>query len=382
MSTAVAEMHDQNEQIGQNASMVLVQPNRLPALPEPAPDPLPVAHVACGKLSAALATARDRCKMATKDKTNEFHKYRYASADEIILTAKEALADTGLAIIPQRQKMTVIGAGNQSSYALDRTIFLSHSSGEYVPLTLEGWPVILERGKTLDKAFATALTTSMSYLLRDLLQMPRGDEQDMNARHDAPVKEKPAAKPAEPPVAPPVTDPQSPAILRNDLGKLIRDVAKAKDMEPDYVFQKLRDTLFHKFPDLPETTSGWEKPELLYAIDSLKRSMDKPAPVKPREPGIDEDEQRSDPSATGAAMPTQAAPRSANEQGQKLPQAFAANLLTMLADCGQTWPKAKDKALEWAGYSLRPEMDLRSLSLDEAGKLREWAEKKKATKAA
>src|SRR5262245_45471777 len=149
---------------------------------EPAPSaPTPTA---CPNLSAALAAARDRCRSAAKDKTNSFHKYAYASADEVIAVANDALAGTGLAIIPQLQELTTVGTGSVACFALNRTVFLSHSSGEFVPLTVRGWPVIPDKGRPIDKAFAVALTSSLAYLLRDLLQMPRGDEHDMNTRDD------------------------------------------------------------------------------------------------------------------------------------------------------------------------------------------------------
>jgi hypothetical protein len=64
--------------------------------------------------------------------------------------------------------------------------------------------VVPERGRPLDKAFAVALTTSLSYLLRDLLQMPRGDEADMNARNDLPQEQHRPAKPQAEPVVSPV----------------------------------------------------------------------------------------------------------------------------------------------------------------------------------
>lgn len=171
------------------------------ALPQPdsrlvanmPPVELAPVSVACAKLSEAVGLARDRCKAAAKDGWNDYHKYKYASADEVIQTAKNAMDGTGLAIIPQSQELTVVGSGNAAIYALNRTIFLSHSSGEYVPLTIRGWPVIPERGRPLDKAFAVALTTSLSYLLRDLLQMPREDGTDMNQRDDR------KAEPARPP---------------------------------------------------------------------------------------------------------------------------------------------------------------------------------------
>lgn len=150
----------------------------------------------CPSLSQALAGARDRCKMAVKDKRNDYHKYSYASADEIIATASEALAGSGLAIIPESQELVTVGSGTTSVFALNRTVLISHASGEYVPLRINGWPVIPERGRPLDKAFAIALTSSLSYMLRDLLQMPRGDSADMNARVDnEPPQKEPEHKP-------------------------------------------------------------------------------------------------------------------------------------------------------------------------------------------
>lgn len=169
------------------ARQVAPIPDRPADLAQPAP------QVACPHLSAALALARDRCEMAVKDKRNEYHKFNYASADEVITVGKAALKGTELAIIPQLQELTTVGSGNATIYALNRTIFLSHSSGEFVPLHIHGWPVIPDKGRPLDKAFAVALTSSLAYLLRDLLQMPRGDEADMNTRDD---RDKAAPRPA------------------------------------------------------------------------------------------------------------------------------------------------------------------------------------------
>lgn len=140
---------------------------------------------ACPKLSEALAAARDRCKAATKDSENAFHHYKYASADEVISTACEALRGSGLALIPVGEELTIVQAGARTFYALNRSLVLSHSSGEFTPLEVRGWPVIEERGRPLDKAYAVALTTSLAYKLRDLLQMPRGEQfGEMDQRDD------------------------------------------------------------------------------------------------------------------------------------------------------------------------------------------------------
>jgi hypothetical protein len=151
----------------------------------------------CPKLSEALAAARDRCKTAVKDSKNTHHGYKYASADEVIATASEAMQSSGLALLPLREELVVLAAGNSACYALNRVLVLTHSSGEYTPLEIRGWPVVPDRGRPLDKAYAIALTSSLAYKLRDLLQMPRGDEHD-----DVAAQNDTATPPPPPPDAP------------------------------------------------------------------------------------------------------------------------------------------------------------------------------------
>lgn len=137
------------------------------------------------EIAAALASARDKCLAAEKDSLNKYHNYRYASAESVISAAKEALCGSGLTIIPQRHKLKTQGSGNQAVYFLDRWLVLAHASGDSIPLVIEDWPVIPDKGRPLDKALAIALTSSIAYLLRDLLQMPRVDpDEDMPARED------------------------------------------------------------------------------------------------------------------------------------------------------------------------------------------------------
>lgn len=190
----------------------------------------------CPELSKAVATARDHCKMAAKDGWNDYHKFKYSTADGVIETAKEALAFTGVAIIPHKQKMSILMVGNTAIYALDRTWLLCHSSGECVPMVLEGWPVIPEKGRPLDKALAVALTTSLSYLLRDLLQMPRGDEAEMNARDDRPKQQAPAKPaPAQTTEQRKNASAEKPdrSYLRNELFSLLEQISELEDVHVD-----------------------------------------------------------------------------------------------------------------------------------------------------
>lgn len=160
--------------------IVPAAPPQALVIPPPGARPAPVGATACPGLAKALAAARDRCKAAAKDARNDFHKYDYASADNVIAVATEALEGSGLALIPAREELVAVG----STYALNRLLFLAHASGEFVPLETLGWPVVPDKGRPLDKAFAVALTSSLAYKLRDLLQIPRGTEDDMSARDD------------------------------------------------------------------------------------------------------------------------------------------------------------------------------------------------------
>lgn len=274
-----------NELAEIDRDVVLVQAERRPPMPVTEDRPLAVAQHACPKLSEALALARDRCKAAVKGNRNTHHNFDYASADEVIAVARAAMAESGIAIIPQKHKLTVEGHDKFAFHSLERVFVLSHSSGEFTVIELN-WPVIPGTGRPLDKALATALTSSLAYWLRDLLQMPRGDDTDMSARDDTKAKAAPKPTPAPAPAE------KSPAILRNDLGRLIREVAKAKGVESDIAYANLRKYMLPKFPDLAETTSAWDDEQLKYGLKALnitltKAAMEKALPEPAREPGMD-----------------------------------------------------------------------------------------------
>ncbi len=133
-------------------------------------------------LFAALALAQDRVKGAALDGTNDFHKYDYASTESILAAAKNACLGLGLSVRPKSNHMRKEG----EQYVVKRVVALAHSSGEEDVSEIE-WPVVLEQGgrdtskkRPLDKALASALTTSLGYLVRDIFQIPRPKEEDMD----------------------------------------------------------------------------------------------------------------------------------------------------------------------------------------------------------
>jgi hypothetical protein len=155
-----------------------------PANPAPAP---------ADNLASALARAQGLVKGVEKDRRNTFHKYKYASAENLIAEGSAALSACGLALIPVKQNIVASD--------LHRQFLLVHGCGDKVPLEMV-WPIVEEKGRPIDKAMAIACTLSLGYLLRDLLLMPRVDEQDEPDARGEHQPAAPAPRPAPPAPAP------------------------------------------------------------------------------------------------------------------------------------------------------------------------------------
>jgi len=153
-------------------------------------------------LAAALARAQQRCKAAPHDARNVHHNYDYTSSEAVIGEAKNALAESGLALVPLVSDLHTAEGVVQRV----RRFLLLHQGGESLELTTI-WPVVeVKGGRPLDKAVATADTASLAYLLRDLLLMPRVEPAaEMSAREDRPAPARPS-KPPRP--SDPVTGPE------------------------------------------------------------------------------------------------------------------------------------------------------------------------------
>lgn len=131
---------------------------------------------------AALVTAQKLMKPVTKDSTNAFHRYQYASAEDVITAARVALNGAGLALVRSwRIESNEIGIWLHSHFQL---VF----EGSPMPIDLgnstNAFPIIEDKGRPLDKALAGALTTSLAYYLRDLLLIPKQDENQVDKRDD------------------------------------------------------------------------------------------------------------------------------------------------------------------------------------------------------
>lgn len=151
-------------------------------------------------LFAALAQATAAAQAVGKRSKNEHHKYKYASSEDVIDEAREALSSCGLALVCVDAALTVLcdletsdenGVLRKSTqWQAACAYLLVHSSGESLPI-VSATPVLPEKGRPLDKSLATAKTYDLAYTLRSLLLLPRLDpreiaEEPVDQRRESP----------------------------------------------------------------------------------------------------------------------------------------------------------------------------------------------------
>ena len=137
-------------------------------------------------LPAALVKAQREVQVALKASKNDFHKYRYASAEEVLTVARDALNDNGLSLSPLSENIVPMPAGVTDGAApclLHARYILEHEDGESRIIETHV-PIVPEKGRPLDKALFGARTESLGYVLRDLLLIPRVDAPDVSGRAD------------------------------------------------------------------------------------------------------------------------------------------------------------------------------------------------------
>ena len=149
---------------------------------EPVPAVAPAPDATKPETAPNLVGALLRAQMAIdgvgKDSRNDFHKYRYTSAEGMISACRAALAVGGLTVRRRHWEVSADGLWLLSKFEVAYSI-----TGESQVDTVS-WAIVSEAKKPADKSLASALTTSLSYWLRDLLLLPREDEDSMDRRND------------------------------------------------------------------------------------------------------------------------------------------------------------------------------------------------------
>ena len=147
------------------------------------------------ELFAAIAAAQASIQeSAKKDGRNAHQGYDYTTADEMIALCRSALLKAGLSVF--RADWTYTPNSEEGPGCVTSRIVIVHPSSKSLRVHTLTWPAIPGAGRPLDKAVAAALTTSLSYWLRDLLLVPRGDGLSMDSRDDSKYQpEKPRPRP-------------------------------------------------------------------------------------------------------------------------------------------------------------------------------------------
>lgn len=135
-------------------------------------------------IATALVAAQTKAQAVAKDAENNFHRYKYASAEAIIAEARTSLSSAGLAVIPMGWELS------QDRLTIEVKYRLFHTSGEYLDMVTHT-AVVVEKGRPQDKAEATALTYNLGYFLRGLLLLPRVEKGlEVDARDHEPADPK------------------------------------------------------------------------------------------------------------------------------------------------------------------------------------------------
>lgn len=203
----------------------------------------PKTDIPARSIRAALVAAQRDLRQVSKGSENKFHNYRYASADDMMAACRAALHAHGLSA---RRTRWCIEADETHKWLVCSYV-IEHEDGdsEAHPMATK-WPFAEEKGRPLDKALAGALTSSLGYWLRDLLLVPRDDE-DMDKRDDR------------------EHDPEVLGISR--AGKL-RASAKAVGL----TIEQLREKLRAGGLTLPDDPSQWPTSATSRIADALKTS--------------------------------------------------------------------------------------------------------------
>ena len=142
-------------------------------------------------MAEALAKAQAMADRIAKDSTNDFARYDYTSAESMMDMWTQIAGPLGLSLYPA--SLAIDGDILRACWVIEHA-----ASGDARDIRAD-WPIVTGKGKPLDKALASARTSSLGYLIRDILIAPRvHPTDDMDHPRWSKPEEKPAPKKAAP----------------------------------------------------------------------------------------------------------------------------------------------------------------------------------------
>jgi hypothetical protein len=127
-------------------------------------------------LNKALARATAQCHAIKKrgEVRGKRTSYKFARSEDIIAESRDALSENGLSLLPISSTLMFDDSGRVCG--VDRTWSLRHESGESITIGSQ-WPATSNDWRQPEKAIASSATTCLGYQLRDILLLPRVDEE-------------------------------------------------------------------------------------------------------------------------------------------------------------------------------------------------------------
>jgi hypothetical protein len=143
--------------------------------------------------ATALHDAQQRVKSIGKDSRNDYNKFNYTSAEHMIAETRGVLHDCGIVVEPTSTMHIEVGGQLIVGCGFRATEVVSGESNEYVVEV----PVCERKGTPNDKASLGSQTTALNYFLRNLLMIPRVEE-EVCVKEDDPTPKKLYAAAATP----------------------------------------------------------------------------------------------------------------------------------------------------------------------------------------
>lgn len=153
-------------------------------------------------LASALLAAQQALPSVGKDSQfkSQSYGYAYTSSETMIAACREVLHAAGLTL--RRAGWKFDGTPEGGGLVTSQFILTHAPTGESVADEV-AWVAVPRGQQPIDKAVAGALTASLGYYLRDLLLVPREDENEMDKRDDSTYQPRKATTPAPRPAPAP-----------------------------------------------------------------------------------------------------------------------------------------------------------------------------------
>lgn len=207
------------------------------------------------ELYAAVLEAQRSLKSLRKDAHNAFANYDYTSSEAMLQASRDALHAAGLVAFRGAWEYTRC-EGAIWDVRMEMTV--AHPSSGQKFSEWISWPAVEGKGKPMDKAVATALTTALSYWLRDLLAIPRNAGDDMDERDDRDAEPSTSHKPKEEP------KPRSHAELISTMASRIKTYKTWEDLIGKVMIKV--DELFTAEPDPSKRLTPEECRQLTWEV--------------------------------------------------------------------------------------------------------------------